>query len=309
MYSKNPDLTSHEIRETIFSFWHRHVPKYPPPQQLLTVRDLDQLLADRFSSLYSDSEREKTLIVSSRPKGSRCWVIFLEHKEHYYAINFPHHGYHRRDQIQLYPIPIKVAKRTFLGTVLEGTYHADREGNKFLVIDEVHLLAGESILHIPKWERMIHLGRYIQQYMLLETNYRIMIANFYQSNKEQLGSIHRIILDQIDDEIQSIMFWPSFTKRSNGDLIPIWYYQIVDADLNPDVIKTSTMWLRRTKTPDVYDLLQKDTQNKIDLALIPDIHTSSLCKSWFRGKSTKPVLVLCHLDCVRNKWVPVSLAT
>jgi len=192
---------------------------------------------------------------------------------------------------------------------LEGTFCVDLEGNKSLVIDEVYLLAGERVEHVPKWDRMIRLGKYLREFMSLTKDYRIELAGFYQTDKEQLVTLHRTILEQHSDQIQGITFWPSLDADESSETPTsrtIWYYMIVDSDLNPDVVKTTTMWLRKTKIPDVYDLLQRETKNKIDIARIPDTHTSSLCASWFPGKSRKPVLVVCHLDCVHNKWVPVS---
>ena len=288
--TKNYQLGSTVVRNRIFAFLGRHVPNYCQSEQLITPQQIDNMI-----------ERGEH-VVSPQISGVRSWIIIFREEDKYYAVNFPQHNYRRRDQIHIYPLDIQIADYAYQGTIMEAVYYRNEEGVRNLIVDEVRMLTGVDQFVFDKVSRMQKVDEFLSQGVRLSTQYQIRAANMYKTSESMLRELHRIILHQTIDRMHGVIFWPMMGKD-----VP-YYYSIVERDLEDEIVKVSTLTMSRSLAPDVYDLMHPDTDVHIGIALIPDTYTSGLCKAWFKKKSLAKINVICQLDLVKGRWIPLRLA-
>jgi len=283
---KNANLNSRAVKNKILNYLYTSnintSLKYEP---ISNIKDMENI-------------KNNDYIICPRFRGTRSWIIFFRTGDNFYAVNFPKHSKRKREDLQIHPIDISVSKEFYRGTIMEGIYfRIDKK--RYLVIDEVYLLAGENQLLKPKDDRLNNLIQYIKTSTNMNPNFFMYVSQYYSVGKKSLKDLYEKI--KADPKIQEIIFYPKFYSRK------IYSYTIIDSDLVDTIIKLTQFRLQKTKSPDVYNLLSTTTNNKIDIAYVPDMETSKKCKQWFKDNKAKELLVKCQMDMDKKKWIPLEL--
>lgn len=285
---KNIKINQVETKNKILKYLYSH--------------DLDYRI--KYTSIINNQDLDfikyNDYIICPRFGGTRSWILFFydEASEVYYAINFPKRNPKRKCDITIYPIDIKVEKKFYCGTIMEGIYYRF-EDKRYLIVDEVYVLAGENQLLKSKEDRLNYLSDYFKNNISFESKYAMYVSQYYHINQSSLKDLFYKIKE--DSRIQEIIFYPNIYGRK------IYNYTIIDSDLEDNVIEIAIFTMQKTACSDVYYLFIKNTSNKIGIAHIPDIKTSKKCKSWFSNKKIKEVTVKCQLNEITKKWVPLEL--
>lgn len=282
---KNHQLGSDNTKNKILRYLYNHVNLNYRQEMIANEKDLDNI-------------RDNDYIICPRFSGSRSWIIFIQFGSYYYAVSFPKHSQRKKEELIIHPIDIIVTKEFYHGTIMEGIYYKNDQ-IKYLIIDEVYMLAGVDQLLKPKDDRLNNLSQYLRKDTRTKPNYYIYVSQFFYINKKNLIELYHKI--KTDAKIQEIIFYPiNFGMK-------IFSYTIINSDLIDNIVKISKFRLQKTASPDVYNLLPLNSNCKIDIAYIPDIKTSKKCKQWFKDKKTKEVLAKCQLHIENNKWIPIEL--
>jgi hypothetical protein len=283
-YIKNSNLKSVQTKKNIYQFLHKYVDSIQKSEHIKNIKDLDNI-------------RDNDYIICPKLIGTRCWIIFCKFDNYYYAVNFSKYSKQINNTI-IHPINVSVIKEFYDGTIMEGTHY--RIDNKhFLVIDEVYLFAGQAQLLKPKDDRLSEMNRRIIFDNMNNSTYTMYISKFFQINKKSLQELYEIV--KFDEKIKEIIFYPKIFGRK------IYSYTIMDYDLVDIIIKLSKFQLQKTNNLDVYNLLSITTNNKIDIAYIPDMETSKKCKQWFKDSHNKNIIVKCQMDINKKKWIPIEI--
>lgn len=284
-YSKNENLSSADVKNKILKYLYTNIVSDVKHEIIKNENDLDNI-------------RNNDYLICPRFKGTRSWILFFTLEDKYYAVNFPKHSQKKKEALRIHAIEIGISKELYRGTIMEGIYFG--VGNyKYLIIDEIYLLAGENQMLKPKDDRLNFLSRNIKKFIVVNECYQMYVSQFYYCNKKSLEDLYEKI--KSDDKIQEITFYP---KISNNK---IYSYVILDSDVVDNIIKRKVFNMHKTNNPDVYQLSSHRKNKKIGIAYIPTLDLSKKCKQWYKDAKKTDLLVKCQLDLVKNKWIPMEI--
>ena len=285
-YIKNANLGSREIKNMILKYLYTSdVNLNLKYENINNKRDLDNI-------------RDNEYIICPRFSGTRSWIIFFHVNNNYYAVNFPKHSQRKKEDLKIHSIDISVAKEFYRGTIMEGIFFR-MDDKKYLIIDEVYMLSGENQLLKSKDDRLNNLTQYIKTMINCNQNYFMYVSQYFHIDKKSLKELYEKI--KADPKIQDLIFYPKIYGRK------IYNYTIIDSDLVDNIIKIAQFRMEKTKKTDVYNLFSLSSDNKIDIAYVPDMETSKKCRQWFKYSKNKDVLVKCQMDMNKKKWIPMEL--
>ena len=283
-YIKNSRLESSETKNIILKYLYQRIT--PTNFDIIKNRaELDKIKNDKY-------------IICPTFSGTRSYIIFFRTDNKYYAVTIPKNNRKNQDGMVIYPVQIDVCKEIYRGTIMEGIYYSI-DYTKYLIIDEVYLLAGQDQTFKPKSDRLENLSRYITTAIRRNPYYQLYVNQFFHINKRDLETLYEKI--KHTPKIQKIIFYPEVYGRK------IYVYTIIEMDIVDNIVKLDEFYLQKTASPDVYNLLSISTKDKIDIAYIPDLETSRKCKQWFKGRG-KELRIQCKMDMSRKKWIPLNLA-
>lgn len=258
-------------------------------------------LSTRYSPITKEEEmdyiRDNDYIICPRFSGVRSWIIFTIIDGKYYAVNFPKHSQRKVVDLVIHPVEIECKRDFYFGTIMEGIFFV-ADGKKHLVIDEVYKFAGQSQLLKPKSDRLRNLASYLSNFINTNTTYTMCVSMFYRTTKTELKDLFDKI--KAESNITEIVFYPN-TFGSK-----VYSYTIIGTDLVENVVKLATFYMVKTTKPDVYDLLSPASNNKIDIAFVPDTASSHRYRQWFKKKKAK-LLVECQMNFTNKMWVPIEI--
>ena len=283
-HDKNINLGSIDVKNRILKYLYDNVKQDIKHEMIASVKDMNNI-------------RDNEYIICPRFSGTRSWIIFITIGKNYYAVNFPKHNPRKKD-LFIHPIDIGFHKEFYYGTIMEGIFFRMDE-KKFLVIDEVYILADQNQLLKSKDDRLNNLSHYMTKHIRNNPNNHMYVSQFFQINKKSLKELHQKIKD--DNKIIEVIFYPKIFGKK------IYSYAIIAEDLVDNIIKTTQFRMQKTASPDVYNLLSITSGNKIDIAYIPDMETSKKCKQWFKDNKAKELIVKCQMNIEKKKWVPLEL--
>ena len=287
MANKNIGLDRPEIKNMIFAKLHSYVQNVRPA--ITDITDWEMV----------DNIRKLDYSVFSQHIGTRSWIMFFSDDNNYYSVSFPQHNIRKREHIKIYPVQVSAHKNIYNGTILEGVYYRDRStGEQFHIVDDVYYLFGKSHDAMNRGDRLDKFRLNVKKYITQTSDTRILVNSCYPLNKSSLQEL----FDKIKNNylIQDVVFCQNILRTGS------YKYTIMDSDRKDDIITYAEMYLTKTDSPDVYFLLSIKTSNKIGIALIPDIASSKLCKSWF-GRKKKQVRAKCIQDTDKQGWIPIEL--
>lgn len=283
---KNLNLNSMNVKNKILQYLYTNTEELNLKHESITsINDLDNI-------------RDNEYIICPRVCGTRSWILFCYIDDIYYAVSFPKHSQHRKEALKIFSIDIAVAQSFYSGTIMEGIYYKSNNV-RYLIVDEVYILAGVTQMLKPKDDRLGNLSNYFKSKTNTNIEYYMYVTQFYAIDKSSLEILYSKI--KSDPEIQDIIFYPKMYG------LKIYNYTITDTDKIDNIIKFADFCMQKTGSPDVYNLLSCDTQTKIDIAYIPDIKTSKKCKEWFKYAKVKELKVKCQMNMEKKKWVPIEI--
>lgn len=252
-----------------------------------------------FQDIVSDenlmSIRTNSYVVCPIYNGTRCWILFFKNMDDYFAVSFPKHSAMKQDQTNIFKIKIPFKKIFYDGTIMEGIYYRD-DISEYIIIDEVFKLCGEDMMLKTKQNRMTKLSEQLKTSASMDTNYKIHLTKIYETDKFSLENMYNDIIK--DDKIYNIVFYPNNFGK------PIYRYSLRPTDKITQCIETTIFVMQSTSKPDVYNLLLPVSLTKHDIAYIPNLQTSKICKTWFGNK--RQIMVKCKHDILKKKWIPIE---
>lgn len=280
---KNLNLASAPVRDRILTYFYNNANVTSKFEPITDESDLDNLRDNRY-------------IVCPKYAGSRICMVFMMIKNVFYAVSFQKNLIHKKTPMILHAVDIRGTKKLYAGTVLEGTF-TKMDGCKHYIIDEIYMLSGQNQLTKSKSSRLDNLTIFLRQNTIRNSTHRLLVSQYYHLKSDDLTDLYERL--KINSHIRDLIFYPSTHGRK------IYSYTILDTDLVEDVVRFATFTMSKTKNPDVYNLVTL-SGTKVDIALIPDIATSKMCREWFR--KTKSIEVKCKYDADKEKWIPYELA-
>lgn len=283
---KNYQINSPQIKNQIFRYLHSNVTNPPDHDLILKESDLDII-------------KNSDYIICPKFNGIRSWIICMRIENVYYSIIFPRYN-RKPSNIVIKPLEIPMSKMFYHGTILEGIHYLMDDVNNIL-IDEVYMIGGEDQTIKSKEDRLNYLSGCLMKGLMRNSFYNIFVSQFFQVDKNSIKELYQKI--KSDTTIQGIIFYPKIYKQ-----LKIFTYTILDSDLENDIIKISSFKMIKTPKPDVYDLLSMESSNeKVDIALVPDMESSKKYKSWFNDSGKKKLQVRCRWHEEKKKWIPIEV--
>lgn len=281
---KNKDLHDPRVCEMIIDYVQSmQIPAAFDPMPIQSQEDLEYI-------------KQSDYLVMPVYEGTPIWCCWFQKGDVYYATVFPKYFKNNVYNAKVYPIKMAFTKRFYNGTVMEGTFHQEMNVST-LVITDVHYLAGQRMVTMSRETRLNQaLMTFQNGSTVLDDNYRLTVTRCYHVNHFSLTNLFEKIRD--NDNIKQLRFCP------NNAGTKIYEYTLAQEDKIERIIRKGTFDMQRVGS-DVYHLYYLDSNDRIGIAYIPDIHVSKMCAAWF--KKQKKVRVNCVYDPVVKKYTPAEL--
>ena len=284
--SKNKDLGNPEVRNSVF--------RYLNEMQI----SADAIINDVKTESDLDHIKRNNYIAIPQYEGTPIWFCWFRQGECYYAVTFPKNSKSRKYKASIYPIDMMFSKSFYLGTIMDGTHYRDR-GIDYFIVNDVYQLAGANQLAMTRTDRIDKALDYLKIHSTVTNqNYQMYVCRYYPLNKFSLSLLFSKIRNE--DRIRQVMFYPNIYGYK------MYQYTLNDSDKVEHIVKQGVFDLVKGTRPDVYHICYVDSSDKIGIAYIPNTTVTKMCRAWFQKK--KKVRVLCQMDPIKQKYVPVELS-
>jgi len=284
--SKNENIDAEIIKSRILKFLYSHVPK--------VISFVEITKEAQMTTIDKSFKMVPELI------GVRSWIVFFHHGDQYYAINFPKvsDSYRKKTEWNVYALNISARKELYQGTIMEGIYTRS-SSNRYLIVDDVYFYKGINVKLKQFSERMKIIHEFVDKGFKKTSDINIYPANVFPVIKDGMTRLFNDM--KINPAIRRVVFVPPEIVKTK------MFYTVIKTDLIDDIIRTAKLLMVRTKnkTKDIYHLYQKNEQ-KIGLASIPTLELSETICDWYREAKTSKIIVKCHFENQRQKWIPME---
>lgn len=232
--------------------------------------------------------------------------------------------------LQIIQINIKTTDIMFQGTIIDGKIIKSNNQYVYLIQDCFYLM-GNKMLEIEMNEKMNQLDTILKNNFQKEkisycSNFEFKLNKLY-TYKDLESLINS--LSTLPIETNGLLFYPKFSglnvlhvdkkidkvdiTSKNCEIIEQTSYDIIHNFVNflksrkysyETTGKYKTYWLSRTMVPDVYDLTEHEDDEKLGIALIPNLKISQMCDEIIKNK---PVKFNCIFSTKFKKWIPLNL--
>ena len=275
--------------------------------------------------------------VSPNFKGYNYLLIMLKinNKNLCLAIDRKKLSYHKNQldmkTIQIIQLDIKTTELMFNGTIYDGKIIKSNNQYVYLIQDCFYLM-GNKITDLDMNEKMNKLDEILKNNFKKDngsycSNFEFKLNKLYNYKElEELISN----LSKLSVETNGLLFYPKNsgvnvlyldTKKTdkvdidtkNCEIIEQKSYNIIHNFV--DFLKSRTysyesngklkiFWLSRTLVPDVYDITENENDEKLGIALIPNLKISQMCDNIIKDT---PVRFNCIFSTKFKKWIPLNL--
>jgi hypothetical protein len=270
--------------------------------------------------------QENEHYVSPNYKGYNYLLIMLtiDNKEYSVAIDRRKLSYHKNQldmkTFNVILLNIKTTESIFRGTIFDGKLIQTNNEFIFLIQDCFSLMGNNIELEMDK--KLLYIDNILKDHFKKPycPNFTFKLNKLYRYN-ELVSLISS--LPNLPIETNGIIFYP---KKSGVNVLHI--EKKVEVTNNVNIIEqnsydiihdfvnflksrtysyeqngpTKQLWLHRTLIPDVYDIAEHE--EKIGIALIPNLKISQLCDNSIQDK---PVKFNCIFSNKFKKWIPLNL--
>ena len=280
--------------------------------------------------------QDKEHYVSPNFKGYNYLLMMLKinDKNLCLAIDRKKLSYHKNQldmkTIQIIQINVNTNDVMFHGTIYDGKIIKSNNQYVYLIQDCFYLM-GNKILDLNMNEKMNRLD------LNLKNNFKkdkISYCNNFEFKLNKLynyNELEELInnLSSLSVETNGLLFYPKMSginvlyldkkpdkveiDSKNCEIIEQKTYDIIHNFV--DFLKSrkysyesngknKNLWLSRTIIPDVYDLTESESSEKIGIALIPNLKISQMCDDIIKDK---PIKFNCIYSNKFKKWIPLNL--
>jgi hypothetical protein len=265
--------------------------------------------------------------VSPNYKGFNYFLIFtnINNNKICVIIDRKKLSYHKNQldikKLQLYTLKIECNDDLYKGTIIDGKLINKNSENIFIVQDYFYL-AGENFINLDLVNKLNNINNYINN---IKSNLLIKINKLFYYNE-----LNDLInnLQSLSYENNGLIFYPKKSgitilfietknekiniNNSSNELIEEKTYNIINDyvnflksreysyELNG---KNKNLLLSKTNIPDVFNLYEIDTNEKIGIACIPNLKISQMCEELINDIPVKFNCIYCNKF---KKWIPLK---
>lgn len=283
-YVKNKDLHEPAVMEMILSYLHEM--QIPVDREVISIQSYEDL----------DHIKNADYVVLPVFEGTPIWFCIFTKADAYYAVTFPRFLKRNVYNVKIYPINMKFSKSIYAGTIMEGTVFQNG-GSSYLVITDAHYLAGQRLTTMSREGRLNRIKLALQDHSTItDEKYNLSISICYHLDKFSLDTLFSYIRNATN--VTRLHFCP------NNAGSKVYEYVLMDEDRYWNIVRKGIFDLQKIGS-DVYHLCHVDSNERVGIAYIPDIHVSKMCAAWFKGRNK--VRAVCIQDNVTQKYVPSEL--
>jgi len=329
-YRKYNKLTDNDINEHLINYIYNKIDVGQFKYKIIENKDIMREITPNYH-------------LSPNYNGTNCLLVFMKiyNKFYSYMIDRKNLSYNRHqvDTNSIEPIPINIRfdKNIYNGTIIDGILlNKDKKTNKnTFIINDVYYLCGNNLLDSKTIYKNINISTFVKEKL---TGDHIMNDTIIKVNKfYKLNEIKQLVDNKFNEleysnHIKGLAFYPEISGTrllylySNTAMKGYSFVETVKTEHpeisgNDDISDKDTpkkneavFEMRPTETMDVYKLYlltkiklsgKKTVKSKkMGIAYIPTKDCSVLCQSITVNK--KKVLVICHYNTEKRKWVPIE---
>jgi hypothetical protein len=282
--------------------------------------------------------KETVHYVSPSFKGFNYFLIFMniDNRKYCVAVDRRKLSYHE-GQLDLktcfiVKVNVKTSDSIFDGSIFDGKLIESSNKYIFLIQDCFHLM-GKKIIDLEMEEKMNYLDNILKIHF---TNSEVCSNFSFKINKlwtyKDLNNLIKNIIPTCSIPCNGLVFYPKYSgifiihieKKNDKIEIETSQNQNIEAKTYDiiynfvDFLKSRTysyekgnkfrkLWVSKSNIPDVYNLSEKENGERIDIAHIPNIKISHLCKDTI--KEDKPIKFNCVYHTKFKKWIPIAIET
>ena len=272
--------------------------------------------------------------VSPNFRGYNYLIIFKKINGKKYAVAIDRRKLkYKREQIDInkvFIVSLKInpSQSIFRGTIFDGKLINIKKNYVFLIQDCYHLMGNNFISTELKQKMQLLDDLLNNQFSAPHKNFTFKINKLY--NYDELSTLVNQTIKNCSIPCQGLIFYPKFSgitmiyverkndkieisNESNEVNAPSYQmFQQLEKYLKQRNYsyetegKRKTFWLKITDITDVYDMLDSENGEKIDIVHIPNLKTSHLCYNALKNGKKK------QFNCIFypkfKKWIPLKEA-
>jgi hypothetical protein len=275
--------------------------------------------------------QENEHYISPNFKGYNYLLLLLniDNTEYSVAIDRRKLSYHKNQldmkTFNVILLNIKTSNSIFKGTIFDGKLIQSNNEFVFLIQDCFYLMGNNIELDMDK--KLLYIDNILKEHFKKPycLNFVFKLNKLYKYNELEsvIENLHNMSI-----ETNGIIFYPKKSGinilhiekkvdkieiNNNNNIIEQKSYNIIYDFVNflksrtysyEQNGKTKNLWLYRTLIPDVYDIAENENNERIGIALIPNLKISQLCDSLIHDK---PVKFNCIFSNKFKKWIPLNI--
>jgi hypothetical protein len=273
--------------------------------------------------------QENEHYVSPNFKGYNYLLLMLtiDNKEYCVAIDRRKLSYHKNQldmkTFNVIQLNVTTSESIYRGTIFDGKLIQTNNEFIFLIQDCFYLMGNNLDLEMDN--KMVHIDNVLKNHFKKPycLNFEFKLNKMYKYDELE-SMIENLPKSPIGTN--GIIFYPKKSginilhiekktekvEINNNNIIEQKSYDIINNFVDflksrtysyEQNGKTTSMWLHRTLIPDVYDIGENENDEKIGIALIPNLKISQLCDTIIQDK---PVKFNCIYSNKFKKWIPLN---
>lgn len=279
--------------------------------------------------------QENEHYVSPNFKGLNYFLILMMIGGRNYSVlvNRKKLSYHKNQldvkTVFIVKVNVNTNNNMYSGTIFDGKLVQKEDKNYFLIQDCFNLM-GKNITDMELNQKMLYLNDIINTNLSSQNvclNFNIKLNKLY--TYEDIPELINTIMPKCNISYNGIVFYPKYSgisiihiekknekidiQTNNTENINTQSQEVINGFI--DLLKSRTysyekegkqkiLWIKKTDTPDVYNLYEKKDDNKLCIAHIPNIKISHYCAANI-GKTH--VKINCIFNNKINKWIPLNI--
>lgn len=267
--------------------------------------------------------------VSPNFKGYNYLMIFKSFNDKNYCVTIEKKkmSYHKNHidikSINVIRIKVNVSSSIFEGSIFDCKLI--RKDRKYIMlIKDCYQLMGNDLSTMEMKNKMIHLDNIFKNQFSTEPtrNFTFKINKLYEYN--DLENLINNIMTTCSIPNQGIIFYPKFSGITiiyldkHQEKVDIYSKENINfSNIVTNLTeflksrkysyesdgKKKILWIKKTNIVDVYDVFENINEEKLGIALVPNLKISHLCRD---NVNDKPVKFLCNYNHKFKKWIPIS---
>jgi len=286
----------------------------------------------RFNILNNISKlnflKENEHYVSPNYKGYNYLLLFLiiNNKNKCFVIDRKKLSYHKNQldikNVNILSININISDNIYEGTIFDGKF-INKNNIYYFLIQDCFLLMNKKMINIDLDTKINNINNIFNIFDNSNKNviFKLNRLYTYDKLKELINN-----LSTLQFESTGLVFYPKksginiiFVEKkqenitfNNDDKINQESYNLIHNYVDflksrtytyEENGKTKALWLSRTNIPDVYNICEKENDNKIGIASIPNLKISQICDNTIADKPIKFNCIYCNKF---KKWIPLN---